>query len=222
MKQAKRITLGRFILKLNDYILNTNSLKYKFKFTIMLSIITDFHDAFSIFFTITHILSYYRTCICKSYSIFYKSNTVSMSKRQSRRSTVKSNPIGTLKEINNMEKFNSYKVEQIEELKEIFKMYDRNNSGNITSRTLKFLLRGLGDNVSEEEVDIRLKEMDEDGNGTIDFHEFLLYMLEKVNKQNLCEDIIEIFKIFDRDDSGYLTKTEIKIITKGLLDEETV
>lgn len=47
-------------------------------------------------------------------------------------------------------------------------------------------------------------------------------MLEKVNKQNLCEDIIEIFKIFDRDDSGYLTKTEIKIITRGLLDEETV
>jgi len=43
-------------------------------------------------------------------------------------------------------------------------------------------------------------------------------MLEKVNKQNLCEDIIEIFKIFDREDSGYLTKTEIKIITKGMLD----
>ena len=59
--------------------------------------------------------------------------------------------------------------------------------------------------------------MDEDGNGTIDFQEFLLYMLEKVNKQNLCEDIIEVFKIFDREDSGYLTKTEIKIITKGLI-----
>ena len=60
----------------------------------------------------------------------------------------------------NSEKFNSYKVEQIEELKEIFKMYGRNNTGHITSRTLKFLLRGLGDNVSEEEVDNRLKEMD--------------------------------------------------------------
>ncbi len=101
-------------------------------------------------------------------------------------------------------------------------MYDRNNSGNITSRTLKFLLRGLGDNVSEEEVDTKLKEMDEDGNGTIDFHEFLLYMLEKVNKQNLCEDIIEIFRIFDREDSGYLTNTDIKIITKGMLSEEAV
>jgi Ca2+-binding EF-hand superfamily protein len=40
--------------------------------------------------------------------------------------------------------------------------------------------------------------MDEDGNGTIDFQEFLLYMLEKINKQSLSEDIIEIFEVFDR------------------------
>lgn len=65
--------------------------------------------------------------------------------------------------------FNSYKMEQIEELREVFKMYDRDNTGNISSRTLKFLLRGLGDNVNEEEVDIVLREMDEDCNGTIDF-----------------------------------------------------
>lgn len=125
---------------------------------------------------------------------------MAMEKRGSRkRSTFKSVfSIGSIKDQNNNEHFNSYKVEQIEELKEIFKMYDRNNTGNITSRTLKFLLRGLGDNVSEEEVDAKLKEMDEDGNGTIDFHEFLSYMLEKVNKQNLCSDIIEIFKVFDR------------------------
>ena len=101
-------------------------------------------------------------------------------------------------------------------------MYDRNNTGNITSRTLKFLLRGLGDNVSEEEVDNKLKEMDEDGNGTIDFHEFLLYMLQKINKQNLCSDLIEIFKIYDKNDCGYITKGQIKIITKGLLDEQTI
>lgn len=70
-------------------------------------------------------------------------------------------------------------------MREIFKMYDRDNTGNISSRTLKFLLRGLGDNVNEEEVDAVLKDMDEDQNGTIDFQEFLLYMLEKVNAQSL-------------------------------------
>lgn len=72
-------------------------------------------------------------------------------------------------ECENQQLFNSYKIEQIEELREIFKMYDRDNTGNISSRTLKFLLRGLGDNVNEEEVDIVLRNMDEDQNGTIDF-----------------------------------------------------
>ena len=38
----------------------------------------------------------------------------------------------------------------IQDVRTISFRYDRNNTGNITSRTLKFLLRGLGDNVSEE------------------------------------------------------------------------
>lgn len=102
--------------------------------------------------------------------------------------------------------FNSYKIEQIEELREIFKMYDRDNTGNISNRALKFLLRGLGDNVNEEEVDLVLKDMDEDGNGTIDFQEFLLYMLEKVNAQSLEDDLVEVFKVFDRNGTGCITK----------------
>jgi calmodulin len=111
--------------------------------------------------------------------------------------------------------FNSYKIEQIEELREIFKMYDRDNTGNISSRTLKFLLRGLGDNVNEEEVDVVLKDMDEDGNGMIDFQEFLLYMLEKVNAQSLEDDIVDVFKVLDKDCTGYLTTNDLHILTKG-------
>lgn len=48
--------------------------------------------------------------------------------------------------------------------------------------------------------------MDEDQNGTIDFQEFLLYMLEKVNKQCLEDDIIDICKIVDKEGTGYFTK----------------
>lgn len=64
--------------------------------------------------------------------------------------------------------------------------------------------------------------MDEDGNGTIDFREFMLYMLEKVNNQNLCDDITDIFKVFDREETGNVTETELKIITMGYLDESVV
>lgn len=48
--------------------------------------------------------------------------------------------------------------------------------------------------------------MDEDGNGTIDFQEFLLYMLEKVNAQSLEDDLIEVFKVFDKNGTGCITK----------------
>lgn len=64
--------------------------------------------------------------------------------------------------------------------------------------------------------------MDEDGNGTIDFQEFLLYMLEKINKQSLTEDIIEIFSIFDRDNSGYITPIELKMITESYMEEKDI
>lgn len=47
-------------------------------------------------------------------------------------------------------------------------------------------------------------------------------MLEKINKQSLTEDIIEIFAIFDRDRSGYITPIELKLIVGGFLDEKDI
>jgi Ca2+-binding EF-hand superfamily protein len=57
--------------------------------------------------------------------------------------------------------------------------------------------------------------MDEDQNGTIDFQEFLLYMLEKVNAQCLEDDIIDVFKILDKDGVGYFTANDLHILTDG-------
>ena len=64
--------------------------------------------------------------------------------------------------------------------------------------------------------------MDEDGNGTIDFQEFLLYMLQKVNAQCLYNDVVEIFKVFDRDGTGFVTRSDLKIILGDVVDQETL
>lgn len=64
--------------------------------------------------------------------------------------------------------------------------------------------------------------MDEDQNGTIDFQEFLLYMLEKVNAQCLEDDIVDIFKILDKDSTGYFTANDLHILTAGKKCEELV
>lgn len=86
-------------------------------------------------------------------------------------------------------------------------MYDRDNTGRISSRTLKFLLRGLGETVRDKEIGQKLRDMDINKDGSIDFSEFLLYMREKTNKQNLYSDILEIFGVFDNLNTGYLTRT---------------
>ena len=45
-------------------------------------------------------------------------------------------------------------------------------------------------------------QVDEDGDGSLDFGEILQMMREKVQEKSLCEDIREAFRVFDRDGDG--------------------
>lgn len=40
-------------------------------------------------------------------------------------------------------------------------------------------------------------------------------MLEKVNAQSLQDDIVDIFKILDKDGTGYFTANDLHILTRG-------
>ena len=45
-------------------------------------------------------------------------------------------------------------------------------------------------------------KVDEDGNGSLDFNEFLQMMKDKVKENEVSEDIREAFRVFDRDGDG--------------------
>ena len=47
-----------------------------------------------------------------------------------------------------------------------------------------------------------IKEVDIDGNGEIDFDEFLAMMAKKLKETDLEEDIREAFRVFDNKGSG--------------------
>lgn len=47
-------------------------------------------------------------------------------------------------------------------------------------------------------------------------------MLEKVNAQSLEDDIVDVFKILDKDGTGYLTANELHILTQGKKCEKLV
>ena len=72
-------------------------------------------------------------------------------------------------------------------------------------------MRSMGQNPTEDELQALVMEVDVNGDGTIDFEEFL-GMMEKSNKEGEGEEsgIKEAFKIFDRDGNGYIDVKELK------------
>ncbi|XP_065155154.1 troponin C, isoallergen Bla g 6.0101-like [Atheta coriaria] len=63
-----------------------------------------------------------------------------------------------------------------QELKEAFRLYDKEGNGYITTHTLKEILKELDDKITGEELDMMIAEIDSDGSGTVDFDEFMEVM----------------------------------------------
>ena len=72
--------------------------------------------------------------------------------------------------------------EQIENYKEAFLEYDKDGSGNINIKELGTVMRTLGENPTEDELQNLINKFDEDGNGTMEFTEFLCLMAAKVRE----------------------------------------
>ena len=98
--------------------------------------------------------------------------------------------------------------EKIMEFKAAFELFDKDRNGHITSKELGTVMRGLGQNPTEEELKQMIREVDLNGNGTIDFNEFLYLMVKKMNTNDTEEELLETFKIFDRDGDGQVDYQE--------------
>ena len=61
----------------------------------------------------------------------------------------------------------------VEEILKAFKLFDEDNSGNISLRNLRRVARELGENLSDEELQAMIDEFDKDGDGAINESEFL-------------------------------------------------
>ena len=77
-------------------------------------------------------------------------------------------------------------------------------------------MRSLGQNPTEAELQDMINEVDADGNGTIDFPEFLTMMARKMRDTDNEEEIREAFKVFDKDGNGYISAQELKHVMTNL------
>ncbi|XP_044577314.1 uncharacterized protein LOC123260347 isoform X2 [Cotesia glomerata] len=68
-----------------------------------------------------------------------------------------------------------------QELRDAFRVFDKHNRGYITASDLRAVLQCLGEDLSEEEIEDMIKEVDEDGDGRIDFCEFARSLVNPVS-----------------------------------------
>jgi calmodulin len=88
--------------------------------------------------------------------------------------------------------------------------------GTITTKELGTVMRSLGQNPTEAELQDMINEVDADGNGTIDFPEFLTMMARKMRDTDSEEEIKEAFKVFDKDGNGYISAAELRHVMTNL------
>jgi calmodulin len=60
-----------------------------------------------------------------------------------------------------------------EEIREAFKVFDRDGNGFISAAELRHVMTSIGEKLTDEEVDQMIREADADGDGRINYNEFV-------------------------------------------------
>jgi len=116
-------------------------------------------------------------------------------------------------------------------LRTAFDLCDRNQDGRVTASELQFMLKNMGINVRDELVGELIKEASHNGHDLMDEKEFLQWVARiqalsddsptpstsssksgshPENDDDLAQDLIAAFRVFDRDGNGYITRDELQ------------
>merc|ERR1711959_698064 len=106
--------------------------------------------------------------------------------------------------------------EQKQELREAFDLFDTDGSGAVDASGLHTAMKALGFEPKKEEIAKMVKEMDKDGDATVDFEEFCKMMAEKMNQKDGKEELLKGFKLFDDDGTGKISFKNFQRVAKEL------
>jgi calcium-dependent protein kinase len=104
-------------------------------------------------------------------------------------------------------------IDALAGMTELFQSFDKDSSGHISINELRVGLKKMHLQVgakqkTEEELDAIIKDLDVDGNGQISYEEFVAATIH-LAKLETDDRIYEVFKQFDHDQSGFITKEEL-------------
>jgi calmodulin len=97
--------------------------------------------------------------------------------------------------------------------KEAFQIFDKHSEGYISTKELGTIFNSLGINISEEDLIEIITIYDNDQNNSmIDFITFLDIIAKKKDDIYKEEDLINAFRIFDKEGNGKISIKELRYV----------
>lgn len=106
--------------------------------------------------------------------------------------------------------------DEIVEIKEAFDLFDPDRTGYVSPRDLREAMSALGYELKNQTIFQMIANLEKDEVTQLDFQEFLNIMTARINEKESKEDIRKVFRLFDEDNSGYITSQNLKKIAKDL------
>ena len=116
--------------------------------------------------------------------------------------------------------------QDIDQLKEVFDVLDKDGNGILAPHEIRAWLIKSGFKATKETVYDIIAEYDEDEKGGLQFGEFLRLMVRgSPNSYETKEEIMKIFKKFDKNKDGFITIDDLRSVKKDLsedIDEDSL
>ncbi|XP_073393613.1 polcalcin Cup a 4 isoform X2 [Physcomitrium patens] len=109
----------------------------------------------------------------------------------------------------------------VKDLEEAFKLFDLNGDGKISKAELGTVLRSIGDEMSDADLEQMIRDADTDGDGEVDLQEFINLNSDSVHigkitlgvdlggelptSSSLTEALQSAFNVFDSDKDGFIS-----------------
>ena len=107
-------------------------------------------------------------------------------------------------------------AKKIEELREVFLLFDKDDDGKITAEEIGLVMKSFGKNPTDIELQDIVNEVDENSNGVIDFCEFIQIMT-KIEQDSIEDsELYEAFMMFDLDKNGIMDKHELSYLMENI------
>ncbi|KAF9309391.1 hypothetical protein BG003_009802 [Podila horticola] len=102
--------------------------------------------------------------------------------------------------------------------KEAFSLFDRKGKGQIEATNLGDLLRALGQNPTQAQVRELVAQADPSGSNAITFDTFITALMrpDGFKPAGTRHEFINGFKVFDKDNSGYISQGELRYVLTNL------